>query len=883
MGNHFEIKLTIKNMLRKFLASLGIVAIITMLVPMTAVAADGDVDITSVTPASYDVFSGNATINFTTADGDLTLEVLSGSTPVKTLINNVAYTAGSYSVTWDGKDTAGYYVINGSYTIQATLAGANADTDTATLTVSSAIPLSVIVTPTSFDPYEDDEGLVVSYSTVPTTADSVSLSIVNSYGENVFTDSISSPGTSGNFDAWDGKNSGDYVAPGELKYTAIVTAKKSGFTDGVNNTDFTVSYDNADAPEVSIDSDLDSFDPDFDYAMLIVTVGDAEADINVEIRDKDGDLIGEYDEISSYGDEELLYTFDGKDEDGDNLALGAYEIIVVATNNYGAATDSIEVELNDDEGTIPTSNLDIGGIDFDSTFKPDKDETLVIQFDVKRPLDDLAVYAIRGDVESEIWSDSNVDEENNVEIEWDGSIDDDDEEFAEEGKWRIEFRSTAEDSNTELLAADYTTISYEEPTITDMILSKTSIDPDQDETLYIMFKVDTAALVDVYAYESGDEDDEIEEDLEVEEDTWYAVEWDGNGYDENDDVEIYVFARSINNEDVYDSESKDVTIEEDDVSGDKVNITQDSIMPVLAESGDGFEFSYNIDDDADVTITVYKGTSSSGDDIQTVIDEQAQDAGDNTVEWNGEDDNEDPLKESQEFYSYKIEASNSSGKDTEKGVFIVGDSVDFSDGDDDNSDDDDDSGNVSEEDCSGFSDVSKSSKYCDAITWANDEGIFVGYSDGTFKPYSSINRMEMLKVLLESNEINLMASGNLNYGFNDVIPGAWYMPYLGTAKTLGIFSGDAGGKTARPGDSVNRAESLKLMFETLRVASGYHVPSCPYSSYTDVPSGVWYANYVCASDEYNLFETYGTLFSPSSFASRGEIAQALYNLNKAGL
>jgi hypothetical protein len=143
--------------------------------------------------------------------------------------------------------------------------------------------------------------------------------------------------------------------------------------------------------------------------------------------------------------------------------------------------------------------------------------------------------------------------------------------------------------------------------------------------------------------------------------------------------------------------------------------------------------------------------------------------------------------------------------------------------------------------------------------------------------------MEMLKVLLQASNVNILNAGNSTLGFIDVIPGAWYMPYLSTAKSFGIFSGDAGGRTARPGDYVNRAESLKLMFETLKVAQDYSISYCAFSPYSDVTSNAWFRNYTCAAQQYSLFETFGSMLNPSAYASRGEIAQALYNLHTAGL
>lgn len=48
---------------------------------------------------------------------------------------------------------------------------------------------------------------------------------------------------------------------------------------------------------------------------------------------------------------------------------------------------------------------------------------------------------------------------------------------------------------------------------------------------------------------------------------------------------------------------------------------------------------------------------------------------------------------------------------------------------------------------SGFPDVRANAYYADAVTWAKNKGLVVGYSDGTFRPEQPITRQEMVKIL----------------------------------------------------------------------------------------------------------------------------------------
>ncbi|MFA6306019.1 MAG: FlgD immunoglobulin-like domain containing protein [Candidatus Gracilibacteria bacterium] len=192
--------------------------------------------------------------------------------------------------------------------------------------------------------------------------------------------------------------------------------------------------------------------------------------------------------------------------------------------------------------------------------------------------------------------------------------------------------------------------------------------------------------------------------------------------------------------------------------------------------------------------------------------------------------------------------------------------------------------NTSGEACSGFTDVAPSSKYCEAITWAKQEGIFVGYKDGTFKVFQPISRVEALKVILEGLGVNILSDDGSTLGFSDVKAGDWYMKYIKTGKSLGIFTGDAGKNTARPHDTVNYVESYKLIFETLKIAKQYAIDTTPTCSvkYQGGAEGEWYYPYVCEAQTNNLVDGSAD-FLPSVLSTRGEIAVMLYTLHKGGV
>ena len=75
-----------------------------------------------------------------------------------------------------------------------------------------------------------------------------------------------------------------------------------------------------------------------------------------------------------------------------------------------------------------------------------------------------------------------------------------------------------------------------------------------------------------------------------------------------------------------------------------------------------------------------------------------------------------------------------------------------------------------------FSDVSIASKNYTAIQYLAQKNIISGYPDGTFQPDKAVSRVEFLKLVLLSSNIQLDVQTNT--GFTDINENAWYAPYL---------------------------------------------------------------------------------------------------------
>jgi hypothetical protein len=110
-----------------------------------------------------------------------------------------------------------------------------------------------------------------------------------------------------------------------------------------------------------------------------------------------------------------------------------------------------------------------------------------------------------------------------------------------------------------------------------------------------------------------------------------------------------------------------------------------------------------------------------------------------------------------------------------------------------------------------FTDISVSHPNYDAIFLLKNEGVLQGYPDGSFKPDQPINRVEALKLIMEIAEINggQVASAE----FSDTETNAWYSGYLNRAVFQEIVAGYPDG-TFKPSQTVNLVEFLKILINS---------------------------------------------------------------------
>lgn len=171
-----------------------------------------------------------------------------------------------------------------------------------------------------------------------------------------------------------------------------------------------------------------------------------------------------------------------------------------------------------------------------------------------------------------------------------------------------------------------------------------------------------------------------------------------------------------------------------------------------------------------------------------------------------------------------------------------------------------------------FSDVSYLNEYYAEINALVDEGVFRGYADGSFQPQATINRAELLKILIEGQGITPLAT--YNSCFTDVGTD-WYAKYVCYAKEQGWIEGYSDG-SFRPGTPVNKVEALKMLFKIYEAGleEGQSVSELPYA---DLATDDWYSVYVEAASSLGILaEEPGIDFQASEGRTRGAMAVELY-------
>lgn len=163
-----------------------------------------------------------------------------------------------------------------------------------------------------------------------------------------------------------------------------------------------------------------------------------------------------------------------------------------------------------------------------------------------------------------------------------------------------------------------------------------------------------------------------------------------------------------------------------------------------------------------------------------------------------------------------------------------------------------------------YSDVDETTTYSTAIDYISDLEIVGGYPDGTYQPERTLNRAELLKIVVEANfkdhQFQIYADENC---FTDIAANQWYTKYICFAEDNGIVNGYPDGNF-RPADEINLVEAVKIAMEVF----GYAIPK----------REIWYQGYIEEAAERNFIPVDFTFFDQKM--NRGQMADLITRILK---
>jgi flagellar hook assembly protein FlgD len=498
------------------------------------------------------------------------------------------------------------------------------------------------------------------------------------------------------------------------------------------------------------------------------------------------------------------------------------------------------------------------------TFDPYANEETYVRFDLTQSAEvDVKVY---DDNDNHVYSiEKNEDlDPGTYEFEWDGW--DKDDEIVEDGDYTIKIEAELLNGFT-----DYEQIDVEvaessskatiSPRIRDFFLTKQTFDPGRGEETTFVFELTAKADLAVYITKGSQVVQEVYSTNNAAPGT-YKIEWNGRDYlgDLVPDGESYAYSVLVKNSEGKDKASGRIKVEEDEEMSQFANIYDDqanpSVFTPLTETSMKFDFkvsksSYGtitILDDGEIVATPYEGNFQYGS---------------NSFKWYGDGENGEMLTDG--IYTYIITTENSAGESTDYGKFMIKDSYK----------------KTFEQRCGGFTDVDQNDDNCDAIEWAEEEGIFEGYTNGTFQPNKVITRVEALKVVLEAVNYTILKENGSTFGFSDLDGDEWHQKYIRTGIRYGIVEGYSDG-TFRPDQLVTKAEAAVMTLRALEVEGCLVIPTCSSQPYADVPLHTWYTNAACFIHDFEITDD-KWYFNPDEHYSRGDMAELLYGFHVEGL
>jgi len=177
-----------------------------------------------------------------------------------------------------------------------------------------------------------------------------------------------------------------------------------------------------------------------------------------------------------------------------------------------------------------------------------------------------------------------------------------------------------------------------------------------------------------------------------------------------------------------------------------------------------------------------------------------------------------------------------------------------------------------------FPDVPNGHMFQASIEALVDAQVVNGNPDGTFQPDAPVNRAAMLKMLYKAqgktpDPLSVRC-------FPDVEIGSWYESFVCDAAAMKYVAGYSDG-TFRPDTPVNRVEALKMITQLFNISvENISDANRDIIKFVDVSTSAWYTQYLITAYVTGILPIPGqdpSRFSPDAQLSRGEAAAYIYN------
>jgi len=172
--------------------------------------------------------------------------------------------------------------------------------------------------------------------------------------------------------------------------------------------------------------------------------------------------------------------------------------------------------------------------------------------------------------------------------------------------------------------------------------------------------------------------------------------------------------------------------------------------------------------------------------------------------------------------------------------------------------------------------------YDESFSALQERGVIQGYNDGTARPYALLNRVEALKVILESKGtyVDRIAWHRKNMPaialFSDIDQTQWYGPYLEVAFQESIVTGYPNG-TFLPARALTVEEAVTMLLRTYD--EGGQSDRAVLSNYIENRENAWFTSYVNAAINKNLVMHSGKLRLGAPI-TRGQFFDMVYRLQE---